>query len=148
MSNLCILLLTIKMKHSTCSNLLTWKSKLMSLIQNYFSNSTHRFIRNFFHGCKDFLDIKICLNLFTMKKDLLICHIIFLFWMIFQRNLISMKLIIQMKILDRCSSIVKYWKISTRACLMNGMNKLDFKNQVNPFVKNMIFNEQDKILLN
>jgi len=49
-----------------------------------------------------------------------------------------------MKILDRCNSIAKYWKILIKACLMNGMNKLDLKNQVKHFAKNMISSEQDR----
>lgn len=48
--------------------------------------------------------------------------------MIFQKNTQNMRLIVVMKILDKCNITVRYQKTMTKAYLMNGMKEFQDKN--------------------
>ena len=57
-----------------------------------------------------------------------------------------MKIVI--KIINRCNNNLKFWKILTKAYLMNGMNKFNIINWGKILFGIMIFIEQDGIQQN
>ena len=94
----CIFLMTNSIKHIKFKRKLFWKYKLKLKILKYSKRSTLNFMMLCPNGWKHFLDFKIYLDSFMMKKKKTIMKIISKFYKICQNNMSSMKAIPWMKI--------------------------------------------------